>query len=154
HLQEDIVLEPRTRVRCYHHRQAYCPHCGRAVWQPGPGELPGAYIGPAAKATAIYLRYELNVSDRKISRFFRDFFGLTFVPASVFGFERQAVRRGQALYADLLEKVRSLAVVHADETSWRHDGHNYFVWYAGDDDLAVFHLDAHRTAQAAQSLLG
>lgn len=154
HVQEDIVLQPRTLATLYLHQQAYCPRCGQRVLQPGPGESPGAYIGPAAKATAIYLRYELHVSDRKITRFFADFFGLKFVPASVFGFERQAVRRGQPLYADLLEKVRALAVVHADETSWRHDGQPYWLWYAGDDDLACYHLDAHRSGEAAQRLLG
>jgi transposase len=154
HLQEDIVLEPCTVVSCYRHQQAYCPDCDREVWQPGPGELPGAYIGPAAKATAIYLRYKLNASDRKISEFFADFFGLRFVPASAYGFERQAARRGTPLYTDLLAKVRALAVAHADETSWRHDGQSYWVWYVGNDDLACFKLDAHRSTEAAQSLLG
>jgi hypothetical protein len=154
HVQEDIVVEPRVLTTCYVHHQARCPHCQRDLILPGPGELPGSYIGPAAKATAIYLRYELNVSDRKISRFFADFFGLNFVPASAYGFERQAVRRGQPLYLDLLEKVRSLAVVHADETTWRHDGQPYWVWYAGNKDLAAFLLDPHRTTEAAQKLLG
>jgi transposase len=28
------------------------------------------------------------------------------------------------------------------------------VWYAGDDDLAFFHLDQHRSTEAAQSVLG
>ena len=154
HVQEDIVLEPRTRVTCFTHQQAYCSRCGRQVWQPGPGEMPAAYIGPAAKATAAYLRYELNVPARKISRFFSDFFGLKFVPASAYGFERQAVRRGRPLYEDLRQKIRALAVVHADETSWRHDGHPYWAWYAGNADLAFFHLDPHRSAEAAQSVLG
>lgn len=154
HVQEDIVLEPRTVATCFVHQQSYCPVCDATVLQPGPGELLGAYIGPAAKATAIYMRYELNVPDRKISRFFTDFFGLKFVPASAFGFERQAARRGLPLYADLLDKVRSLAVAHADETSWRHDGRNFWVWFAGDNDLAAFHLDEHRSAEAAQAVLG
>ena len=154
HVQEDIVLEPRVITTCYLHHQAHCPQCERDVIIPGPGELLGSYIGPAAKAAAIYLRYELNVSDRKISRFFADFFGLKFVPASAYGFERQAVRRGHPLYMDLLEKVRSLAVVHADETSWRHDGQPYWVWYAGNQELAAFLLDPHRTTEAAQKLLG
>lgn len=154
HLQEDIVLEPRVVTTCFVHQQAHCPQCQREVLLPGPGELLGSYIGPAAKATAIYLRYQLNVSDRKISQFFADFFGLKFVPASAYGFERQAVRRGLPLYADLLEKVRALAVAHADETSWRHDGHPYWVWYAGDDDLAAFLWQAHRSTEAAQALLG
>lgn len=154
HVQEDIVLEPRVLTTCFVHQQAHCPHCERHVLLPGPGELLGSYIGPAAKATAIYLRYELNVSDRKISQFFADFFGLKFVPASAYGFERQAVRRGQPLYVDLREKIRSLAVAHADETSWRHDGQNYWVWYAGNKDLAAFLWDPHRSAEAAQKLLG
>ena len=154
HLQEDIVLEPRTVVVCYRHGLAYCPQCDRNVWLAGPGEMPGAYIGPAAKATATYLRYQLNVPDRKISQFFSDFFGLKFVPASAYGFERQAVRRGLPLYDDLRQKIRALPVAHADETSWRHDGSPYWAWYAGNRDLAFFHLDAHRSGEAAQTVLG
>src|SRR6266404_1499167 len=154
HLQEDIVLEPRTRVTCFRHQQAFCGRCDKNVWLPGPGEMPGAYIGPAAKATAAYLRYQLNVPDRKISQFFSDFFGLKFVPASVFGFERQGVRRGLPLYEDLRQKIRALPVVHADETSWRHDGNPYWAWSAGNADLAFFHLDPRRSAQAAQTVLG
>jgi len=154
HVQEDIVLEPRTRATCFQHQQAYCARCDKNVWLPGPGEMPGAYIGPAAKATAAYLRYQLNVSDRKISAFFRDFFGLKFVPASAYGFERQTVRRGLPLYEDLLQKIRSLPVAHGDETSWRHDGQPYWAWYAGNEELAFYHLDAHRTAEAAQAVFG
>ena len=154
HLQEDILLEPRVVVTCFLHQQAHCAACDRDVHATGPGELPGSYIGPAAKATAIYLRYELNASERKISRFFTDFFGLKFVPASAFGFERQAVRRGLPLYADLLDKVRALPVAHADETSWRHDGRGYWAWCAGDQDLVAFRLDPHRSTEAAQELLG
>ncbi len=154
HLQEDIVLQPRTLATCYVHQQAYCPHCAQKVLLAGPGELPGSYIGPAAKATAIYLRYQLHVSDRKISRFFGEFFGLKFVPASAYGFECQAVRRGVPLYEDLRQKIQALPVAHADETSWRHNGQTYWVWYAGNDDLALYHLDPHRSSQAAQGLLG
>lgn len=154
HVQEDIVLEPRVVTTRYIHHQAHCPECERDLIIPGPGELLGSYIGPATKATAIYLRYLLNVPTRKISQFFEDFFGLKFVPASTYGFERQAVRRGLPIYQDLLEKVRSLAVAHADETSWRNDGHPHWVWYAGNKDLAAFRWDPHRTAEAAQKLLG
>lgn len=154
HLQEDIVLEPRTVVTRFVHQQGYCAHCGKNLWSLGPGEMPGAYVGPAAKATAVYMRYELNVPERKISRFFNDFFGLKFVPASACGFERQATRRGRPLYEDLRQKIRSLPVVHGDETSWRNDGQAHWAWYAGNADLAFFHLDRHRTGEAAQTLLG
>jgi transposase len=154
HIQEDIVLEPRTVVTSFQHAQGWCPQCERLVWQSAPGELPGAYIGPVAKATATYLRYQLHVPYRKVSQFFHDFFGLQFVPASAYGFDRQAARRGAPLYADLREKIQALPVAHADETSWRHDGNNYWVWYGGDDNLACFVWDAHRSGESAQKLLG
>jgi hypothetical protein len=63
---------------------------------------------------------------------------LTAPDASACGFERQAARRGAPLYEDLRQKIQVLALAHADETSWRHDGQNYWVWYAGDDDLTCF----------------
>ena len=45
------------------------------------------------------------------------------------------MRRGLPLYVDLLDKVRSLPVAHADETSWRNDGTPHWVWYGGNEDL-------------------
>ena len=32
HLQEDIVLQPRTVVTCFRHGLAYCPQCDKDVW--------------------------------------------------------------------------------------------------------------------------
>ena len=49
---------------------------------------------------------------------------------------------------------RVMAVVHGDETHWRHDGQHDWVWYAGDDDLAFFRWDAHRSTEATQALRG
>jgi transposase len=154
HVQEDIVLEPRTVAVCYLHRQAYCPRCGENVLRSGPGELLGCYIGPAAKATEAYLRQELGISYRKISRFFAEFFGLKFVPASAYGFERQAVRRGLPLYEDLRQKIRALPVAHGDQTSWRHNGDHYYVWYGGNEQVAFFVLAPDRSGQTAQSIFG
>ncbi len=56
HVQEDIVLQPRTLVTRYVHGQALCPRCHRPVVQAGEGELLNAPIGPVAKSVALYLR--------------------------------------------------------------------------------------------------
>lgn len=154
HIQEDIVLEPRVVSTCYEHRQAWCPACDRTLSQSGPGELPGSYIGPVAKSTATYLRHTLGISHRKISRFFQEIFGLRFVPASSLGFDSQAARKGLPLYEDVQAKLQASPLAHADETYWRHDGQNYFVWYGGHEHLAYFHFTRHRSTQEAQELLG
>lgn len=154
HLQEDIVLRPRTVVTRYVHGEAYCGHCRRSVVQRGEDELLNASIGPIAKSTAIYLRYRIGMPYRKVQEVFKDLFGLHFVAASAVGFDRQAATKGTAIYEDLREKIKASAVIHADETSWRNDGLGHYAWYAGNPDLAFFHLDRHRSTDVARSILG
>jgi hypothetical protein len=154
HLQEDIVIQPRTVVTRYLHGQAFCSRCNRPVIQPGENELVNAPIGPVAKSAAIYLRYRMGIPYRKVTALFRELFGLKFVPASALGFDRKAAVRGRSIYEDLREKIRASNMLHADETSWRNDGLNHYVWYAGNDDLAFFHLDRHRSAEVAKFIFG
>jgi len=154
HLQEDIFIRPQTTVTCYLHGQAFCAWCHRPVVQAGEGELWNAPIGPVAKSVAIYLRYRIGISYRKTAELFRQVFGLTFVPASALGFDRKAAARGEPIYEDLREKIRASDVVHGDETSWRSDGVGHHVWFAGNENLAFFHIDRHRSAEVAKSIFG
>jgi hypothetical protein len=73
-------------------------------------------------------------------------FNMPFVPASAMNFDRTATQKGGALYEDLKEKVRASAFVHADETHWREDGINHYIWYAGNDELAFYLIDPHRSS--------
>jgi transposase len=154
HIQEDIVVKPQTVVTKYLHEEAFCPHCNRAVVGAGPDEIPNAPIGPLTKSTAGYLRYGIGISYRKVQRILEDLFGMTCVPASLVGFDNKAAKRGAAIYEDVRDKVRASDVVHADETSWRNDGKGHYVWFAGNDELAFFHIDRHRSADAAKTVFG
>ena len=154
HLQEDIVIRPRTLVTRYLHGQAFCSRCHHPVVQAGEGELLNAPIGPVAKSVAIYLRYRIGIPYRKTTEMFRELFGLKFVPASALGFDRKATTQGTPLYEDLRDKIRASDVLHADETSWRGDGVGHYVWFAGNERLAFFHIDRHRSAEVAKSIFG
>jgi len=154
YLQEDIVLRPKTVVTSYIHQTAYCPGCRRQVFAKQEGELAFAPIGPEAKAAALYLRHEIKLPYRKIQQVMSKLFGLDFVPASSLGFEKRARHNGEPIYQDLMEKMRHSDIVHADETYWREDGQNVIVWYAGNENVAVFRIDPNRSADAAKRLLG
>ena len=52
----------------------------------------------------------------------------------------------------MIASIRTIA--HTLKTYWRQDGQNHFVFYAGNENVAVFHIDAHRSTEAAQVLLG
>jgi transposase len=155
HTQEDIVLVPRTRVTRFEHAQCVCADCRRTVYQLAEGELPGGcVIGPVTRAVAIHLRYDLQIPYRKVQHVLRDLFGMPLVPASAMNFDRQATKRGLPLYEDLKAKLRSSPVVYGDETTWREDGQGHFVWFAGNDDVAVYQITDNRAAASAVELLG
>lgn len=154
HLQEDIILSPRTYVINYLHHQSFCPDCNRNIIQAAEGELLNCQIGPTTKAAAVFLRYGIGIPYRKVKDLFQTFFNMPFVPASAMAFDRKATQKGETLYEDLKEKVRASTIAHADETSWRENGINHFVWYAGNKDLAYFHINRHRSKEVAQSILG
>jgi len=154
HVQEDIVIQPRTLVIRYLHGQAFCTRCHRPVVQAGEGELLNAPIGPVAKSVAIYLRYRIGIPYRKTTEMFRELFGLKFVPASALGFDRKAAAQGMPIYEDLRDKIRISDVIHADETSWRGDGVGHYLWFAGNETLAFFHIDRHRSAEVAKTIFG
>ena len=54
--------------------------------------------------------------------------------------ERHArvARKAQTELTGILERVRSSLVVHADETGWREDGHNGYVWTFSTPTLRYF----------------
>lgn len=153
-VQEDIVLQPRTRVVRYVHGTAWCPHCRRDVFETAPGELRNCAIGPVAKAAAVYLRHEAKLSHRDVRKVFAEIFGLRFVPASAMAFGHRAAAQGAVLYDDLRETVRCEPFVHADETHWRRDGKAGHIWYAGNERVAYYHADASRSSDVAVSILG
>ena len=46
--------------------------------------------------------------------------------------------KAQTELAGILERVRGSPVVHADETGWREDGHNGYVWTFSTSDQRYF----------------
>lgn len=154
HLQEDIVVVPRPAVTRYVHEQAFCKHCRKTVVQAAPDEILHAPIGPVAKAIAMYLRYDVCIPYRRVVEILRVLFGLASVPASLVGFDQKAAKMGAGIYQDLREKLRASLIAHADETSWRNDGVGHYVWFGGNENIAYFHIDRHRSADVAKAIFG
>jgi transposase len=61
---------------------------------------------------------------------------------------------GEAEYQSLKEQVRQSRYVHADETGWREDGENGYLWSFSTPDVRYFHRDRSRGHQVPESVLG
>lgn len=153
-IQEDVVIQPRPFVTCFDHDTAFCPDCGRPVFDTAPGELRNCSIGPTTKAVGVWLHYQLKLPFRQVQELFASLFGMSFVPASALNFSLTAAGRSQPLYDDLREKIRASSLLHLDETSWRWDGFAAWLWYAGNADIDFFHIDRSRATEVITAILG
>jgi transposase len=61
--------------------------------------------------------------------------------------------RGQACYADLQAAVRRAPFVHADETGWREDGKNGYVWSFSTPSERYFTYSPSRAGAVAEGVL-
>lgn len=153
HYQEDIVLPP-VQVTRFRHHFYYCCDCKEVVHGVGKDELPGSYIGPTAKSVASFLHWQLRIPYRPIRRLFRDLLGLDFDPSSVPGFDRQIRIRGAPLYEQLKQSLPKRPFVHADETGWRKDGINHWLWCFAALGTVVYLIDRRRSGKVVTSVLG
>jgi len=152
HYQEDIVL-PQKKVTRYRHHLYYCKDCKKTVQGIGKNEMPGSYIGPVAKSVAGFLRYQTGMPYRKIRQLFGELFHLDFDPSSCPGFDRQIRSRGQPFYDLLKKNLSKKPFVHADETGWRVDGINHWLWCFAAVGAIVYLIDRSRSGTVVKSVL-
>lgn len=154
HLQEDII-DGRYHVTLFTHPAARCRGCRRWVQQAGSGEILGSRIGPNVRAMAVYLRNEIGVSYRKVSRAIKDLVGLNFTPAAIIGFEKLLSRQAEPIVTDIEKKIASAeGAVHADETYWTLDGNRAYYWVHTTEDFVHFEFETTRSGQVSRDILG
>ena len=153
HIQEDIVL-PRTETTLYRKYRYYCKRCKKPVTGRGKGEVPKSRIGPLAKVLAVFFKYDVKVSDNDINKIFDKMFGLKIAISSISGFRDQLSRELLPLYERLKERLKSGDPIYADETGWRVNGVNQWLWKFSNKRISVTHIDKSRGQKVVNDILG
>lgn len=153
HLQEDIMI-PQLKVTRYLRYYYECRRCHERVRGVGKDELPGSYIGPKAKALVSWLKYTIKMSDRDLQDLLSKLFNLKVVVGSIFGFKNQVRRASLGVYQKIKQRVKKSRWIHADETGWRMDGENAWLWGFVNKTVALCHIDRSRGSKVLHELLG
>lgn len=153
HIQEDIIL-PEVETVLYKHHHYYCKSCKKVLSPRGKDELPKSYVGPKAKSLAAFLKYAIKISDRDIRTIFKKVFNLDIATSSIAGFKSQLKEKSFPIYKKLLESLKTSPFIHADETGWRIDGKNHWLWKFSDKKICVSHIDKGRGQRVVEDILG
>ena len=155
---EDLIPSA-VETTCYHTCSGYCPHCrrrieSRAPEQPPAANVPHGQLGLNALATAAILRVRHRLPFRQIAQLLKDMPGLSISPGGLVKQIRRLARWLDGRYQELIRRMRASAHVHVDETGWRIDGKNFWLWAFTDPTFTLYHVDASRGGKVPLKLLG
>jgi len=153
------LVPSRVVATCYHTTSGWCPCCRKRVEsrgenQPPAADLPHAQLGLNALSTAVMMRVCYRLPFRQITRLFSDLPGLKISPGAIV---KQIKRVGKWLekqHHRLKVVIRAAEAVYADETGWRTNGRNRYLWTLTTDHHTLYHVDRSRSAPVIAELLG
>ena len=128
----------------------------RAPGQPPAADLPHAQLGINALATAAVLRVVHRLPFAQVVSVLAQLSGLT---VSRGGVARQLQRLGHWLdpYCERIKlALRTAPHVNGDETGWRTNGRNGYLWAVTDPRRGhtLYHVDERRSGEVIEGLLG
>lgn len=160
--REVIEIPPPQAVEVIEHQviKRWCPHCER--WRSPCLNLQGQVIGQGRMGVRVaslvaYLRTTLRLTVRQIREYLLTLHGLQVSVGEVVELSHDVRRQMKGQTEQLLKDVLGQPVVHADETSWRENGANGYIWtLATDGTQAIrYYLYAHsRSHNVLQDVLG
>jgi len=148
---ERLVMESRplrAEPLIYWLPKRYCPKC-RRIFQPcAPGVLPKSLYGNQLMANAAVMHYLHGIPLGRVCE------QLQANPGSLIeGFHRIAHLLTPVL-SKLIELYRQSLVKHADETGWRTNGKNGYVWLFATETISLFLFRQTRSGKVPQAVFG
>jgi hypothetical protein len=149
--REVVELPPPQPVEVIEHQviKRWCPSCEQ--WRSPRLDLSGQVLGQGRigvriTSLVVYLRTTMRLPVRMIRTYLATLHGLELsvgeIQALTHGARRQLQSEAEALKA----AVQTSTVVHGDETGWREDGENGYVWaFATSGPLAVRYFERNRS---------
>ena len=157
--RRQVIETPEMSVRVIEHRAIarYCGVCGKV--HRGKIDLTGLVVGKMRFGIRmVSLVSQLSTVCRmpvsRIQRLLRSLYSLHVSAGAISEMLHTTARAGERRYWKLREEIRGSPVVNADETGWREDGANGYIWSFSTPRSRFFVYNKSRGADVAKGVLG
>lgn len=157
-----IELPPPQPVEIIEHQviKRWCPACQR--WHSPKLDLSGQVFGQGRIGVRIasliaFLALVLRVPIRRIQAYLRSLHRLSISTGEIVELLHQVRRTLQGELDTLKQQARASPVLHGDETGWRENGQNGYIWAfstPGEDAVRYYEYDASRGQHVVRRILG
>ena len=154
-----VITLPRVRARVTEHvvLERACPEC-RKRWTPEPDwsaiTAGRQRFGISVQSEVSVLREECRLPFRVIQRYLKWRFGLRLSVGELVALTRGAAEHGREEYDRLRQEIRASPVVYGDETGWRQDGRNGYLWSFSTPKVRYFLYRPGRGGTVVEEVLG
>jgi transposase len=149
---EDITLQPRPTVTRYIISRHWCSECETYVKS---ADIPPiTRIGIKTMGYILYARYRLRLPLRKIQESLLDLYDFKISEGEIVETIQDAEQVFGKRYEAIKVLIQEAKVVYSDETGWRMDGDNWWLWVFVTNEGTQYVIEDTRGKGVAQTALG
>lgn len=152
HDQIDIPPPPKPIVTRYHVGWSWCKHCGKEV--SANEKLSGSLYGPILHSLVSYWKFSLGLTFGKIRGFLKEQYDLWISRGQLSELVSRSASEFNGAYEDLRRSLLDQPHLYADETGWRKDGENWWLWSFSNEELSYYVLEKSRGSPVVKKALG
>src|SRR5947209_12787106 len=154
-----IEIPPPPPVEVTEHvvYHGWCSECQK--WREAPLDVSAQVLGQGrlgVKITSLiaYLRTVMRLPVRQIQAYLATLHGLKISSGEIVELLHRAKDHLQPLVATLKREIRASPAVQADETGWREDGKNGYIWSVSTPQVRYYEYHHSRGSEIVKQLLG
>lgn len=151
---EDIEPVRPTIITRYIIERRWCSQCQAFKEHPVTAALPRHRLGLHVMLFVVYQKVALGLSYGKVQRELAIYFGLRISQGQLSNIVAEVAHIFGPAYARLIRLMRQQAALHVDETGWRINGDNHWLWVFVNEVVALYVISHSRGSKVPKALLG
>lgn len=152
HVQIDLPKACKAVVTEFVVGSSYCKTCGK--YHSATGRVSGSLYGPRLHAQVCYWKYSLGLSLLKIQKLLLDQYNLSLSTGQLSEVITRTSHKFEDTYDSLQTELHDQSHLHVDETGWRVEGKNGWLWSFSNQDISFYVIDPSRGQGVVEDILG
>jgi transposase len=150
----DIPLTTKTINTQYEIHRKYCKGCKKIVEPEVPNALPNSPFGLNLMLFVVFLKIGMALPFNKIQQLLETIYDLKVSQGGLVNILAQIKREFGDYYKNLERKMKRARTKHADESGWRVDGINHYIWLFINKEVALYKVRKGRGSEVPLEVLG
>ena len=150
---EDIE-QPKTKNTKHLIHRCYCKNCNKIVEPEIDEALPNARFGLRLMMLVLILKLDCRIPSNKVTSLLSSVFGIKISDGEIYNILKQLSEALGDYYSELKKRIKEALVKNIDETSWRINGKNYWLWIFINKEVALYVVRKRRSSKVPIEILG